>query len=299
MRVLVTGSSGFVGTHLLGHLAAEGDEVIELAAGIDIVDAAAVRSAVIEAAPEVIYHLAGWAHVGTSWDDPSRVYAVNALGTANVCEAAVALGRGSVGPRVLVVGSADAYGAFDADELPLHESTPLRPLSPYGASKAAAEVFALRAHRASGLPVVLTRSFNHTGPGQDPSFVVPALATRLVAARAAGTTRVAVGNLDARRDVLDVADVVTAYRLLALAGQPGRAYNVCSGEAPSIAELAEALRTLAGGDIELFVDPDLVRAIDVPIIIGDNAALTSDTGWRRSIPLSDTLRRVLDSAAAA
>jgi len=288
MRAFVTGAGGFVGRHLTAHLEAEGDEVIPFAAGIDVADEPAVTSAIAEAAPEVVYHLAGWAHVGNSWKRPIEVMRVNVLGTAAVLEACR---QADVG-RILIVGSADAYGAFDPGDLPLREDLPLRPVSPYGASKAAAEVLALQAHRA-GAGVVMTRSFNHTGPGQHPSFVVPALARRIVEAEAAGGGEVGVGNLSAERDLLDVEDVVRAYRVLARQAQSGQAYNVCSGVAVAVDEMARRLAELSGIDLRLVVDPDLVRPVDVPVVVGDCSRLRA-LGWQPQVTLAETLRRVLE-----
>jgi GDP-4-dehydro-6-deoxy-D-mannose reductase len=293
MRALVTGSSGFVGGHLVDHLQACGDDVVTLADGLDICDVDALTQALQAAAPEVVYHLAGWAHVGDSWRHAVEVHRVNVVGTAALLAAAEATG-GS--PRTLVVGSADAYGPPGEDGLPLSEATPLRPLSPYGASKAAAEVVAGQVWRSSGLPVVMTRSFNHTGPGQSPTFLVPALARRIAEASIDEHRRdVAVGNLTARRDLLDVDDVVRAYRLLALRGEPGTAYNVCSGSAVAVADVAHRLLAMAGGDLRLVQDPALIRPVEVPVLVGDNSRLRA-LGWVPEVTLDQTLRRVLDAA---
>ena len=289
MRAFVTGAGGFVGRHLTAHLEAADDEVASLPEGIDVADEPAVTAAVAEAAPDVVYHLAGWAHVGDSWKHPTEVVRVNVGGTAVVLEACRVANVG----RILVVGSADAYGAFSPGDLPLREDLPLRPVTPYGASKAAAEVLALQAHRSTGAGVVLTRSFNHTGPGQDPSFVVPALAGRIVAAAVSGSGRVHVGNLSAQRDLLDVEDVVRAYRRLAVVGEAGAAYNVCSGVPVVIGEVAQLLAELSGTQLQLVVDPDLVRPVDLPVVVGDSSRLRS-LGWQPEVPLIETLRRVLD-----
>lgn len=289
MRAFVTGAGGFVGRHLVAHLEAEGDEVVSLAEGIDIAEEQAVVAAVGEAAPEVVYHLAGWAHVGDSWNHPTEVVRVNVGGSAVVLEACR---KAEVG-RILLVGSADAYGSFSPDDLPLREDLPLRPVTPYGASKAAAEVLALQVYRSTGAGVVLTRSFNHTGPGQHPSFVVPALARRIVEAETAGGGAVRVGNLSAERDLLDVEDVVRAYRRLAISGEAGEAYNVCSGEPVAIEVVAQRLAALSGTELQLVVDAELVRAVDVPIVVGDSTRLRV-LGWRPEVSLDETLRRVLD-----
>ena len=293
MRAFLTGAGGFVGRHLTTHLEAEGDEVTALADGVDVADEQAVAAAVTEAAPAVVYHLAGWAHVGESWKHAVEVVRVNVAGTTAVLEACR---RAEVG-RILVVGSADAYGAFEPGDLPLREDLPLRPVTPYGASKAAAEVMAGQAHR-GGAGVVLTRSFNHTGPGQPPSFVVPALARRIVEVEAAGGGEVRVGNLSPQRDLLDVDDVVRAYRVLALRGEAGQAYNVCSGVPVTIQEVAERLAALSGNELRLAVDPELVRPVDLPVVVGDSSRLQA-LGWRPQVPLAETLRRVLDDQRRA
>ena len=294
MRAFVTGAGGFVGRHLVACLEAEGDEVASLPEGVDIADAPAVAAAMAAAAPQVVYHLAGWSHVGESWKHALEVVRVNVLGTAAVLEAC---GEATVG-RLLVVGSADAYGDFSPEDLPLCEDLPLRPVTPYGASKAAAEVLALQAARAGGTDIVLTRSFNHTGAGQHPSFLVPALARRIVQAEESGGGELRVGNLSAQRDLLDVEDVVRAYRVLALSGEPGQAYNVCSGVPVAIEEVARRLAELSGADLRLVVDPELVRAVDVPVVVGDGSRLRS-LGWEPTVGLGDTLRRVLDDQRRA
>lgn len=154
-------------------------------------------------------------------------------------------------------------------------------------------MLALQAHRSGVAGVVLTRSFNHTGPGQHPSFVVPALARRIVEAELAGGGEVRVGNLSAQRDLLDVEDVVRAYRRLALAGEAGTAYNVCSGVPVAIEEVAGLLAQMSGTELELVVDQELVRSVDVPVVVGDGSKLRA-LGWQPQVTLVETLRRVLD-----
>jgi GDP-4-dehydro-6-deoxy-D-mannose reductase len=288
---LVTGGGGFVGTWLAEHLRAEGDHVVSIDREVEITDATAVREAVTTAAPDALYHLAALTHVGRSWDDPGEVFRVNALGTLNVLEAARACTRQ---PRVLIVSSAEVYGSVTEDELPVNEESPLAPVTPYGASKVAAEFLAIQAHLGYGLPVVRVRPFNHVGPGQAPGFVVASLASRIVEARGSDAKDVRVGNLGARRDLTDVRDVVRAYRLLIERGSPGEVYNVCSGEDVSIEEVARRLLELAGVDLQLVVDPALARPVDVPVLRGDPGKLHSATGWEPEIDLTKTLRDVLD-----
>ena len=293
MRAFVTGGSGFVGTWLLAHLEEVGDEVTAPGHAVDVTDAAALGRAVTEARADAVYHLAGLAHVGRSWEQPYEFFRVNAVGTLNVLEAAR---RCRPMPRVLVVSSAEVYGTVKPDQLPLREDLPLRPVSPYAASKAAAEMVAVQAHLGYGLPVIRARPFNHVGPGQAPTFVVPAVARRILAAVEAGNTALRVGNLSSRRDLTDVRDVVRAYRLLVERGESGEAYNVCTGADVAIADVVGRLLSLAGADLEFEADPELMRPADVPVLRGDPGRLRAATGWRPEVPLDDTLRAVLADA---
>ncbi len=292
MRAFVTGGKGFVGSWLVEHLRASGDDVVAVDSEVDVTDAEAVRRAVAASEPEAVYHLAAFSHVGRSWDDRAAVVTVNTVGTAAVLDACRRLPSP---PRVLVVSSAEVYGTVGADRQPVGEDQPMRPVTPYAASKAAAEMLAVQAHLGDGVPVVRVRPFNHIGPGQADSFVVPALAARIVAAQRDGSRELRVGNLSARRDLTDVRDVVRAYRLLlAGGGEPGAVYNVCSGRAVAIGEIAGRLLALAGASLELQTDPDLMRPVDVPVMCGDGSRLAAATGWAPAVALDDTLTAVLD-----
>ena len=296
MRVFVTGGQGFVGTWLQAHLREAGDDVDVAGPGLDIADAEGLRRALVDAAPDAVYHLAAFTHVGQSWDDPREVFRVNAEGTLNLLEAV----RGCPSPpRVLLTSSAEVYGAVKPEHLPLTERSPLLPVSPYAASKVAAEFLGVQAHLGHGLPVIRARAFNHIGPGQAPAFAVSALAKRIVEAERVGGKHLSVGNLRPRRDFTDVRDVVRAYRLLILGGEAGGVYNVCSGDDVAIEEVAHRLLAIAGSDLELLVDPALERPADVPVLRGDSTLLRSATGWRPEIPLDATLRAVVDHWRAA
>jgi GDP-4-dehydro-6-deoxy-D-mannose reductase len=288
---LITGGGGFVGHHLGELLRAAGDQVVSVDLEVDVADPGAIRAAVAEARPEAIYHLAALTHVGESWDFPAEVLRVNVLGTASVLAAARAEREP---PVVLVVSSAEVYGSVAPDELPIDETMPLRPLSPYAASKAAAEQLALQAWRGYGQPVIVVRPFNHVGPGQAPTFAVSALAKRIVEAQRSGSSTVAAGTLTARRDFTDVRDVVRAYRSLVVEGTTGEIYNVCSGHDIAVSEVAYRLCALAGADVELVDDPTLVRSVDLPVLRGDYGRLAADTGWKPEIPFDDTLADVLE-----
>ncbi|MEO6629094.1 MAG: GDP-mannose 4,6-dehydratase [Aquihabitans sp.] len=293
MKALVTGASGFVGCHLVAHLKASGDEVIGVdreSDGVDITDAAALGRLFDEIQPEVVYHLAGWADVGGSWKAPVEAFRVNAEGTLNVLLAAATAGVG----RVLAVSSADVYGIVTPDELPLTEDSPLRPASPYAASKVAADYLGLQAWLGRQLPVIRVRAFNHLGPGQTDKFVAPALASRVARAERDGGHVLTVGDLSPRRDFTDVRDVVRAYRLLMESGEPGEVYNVCSGVDLAVQDLADQLIAQSRTPLRLEVDPDLLRPVELPVLRGSHDRLTAATGWEPEIPISQTLIDLLE-----
>jgi len=291
MRALITGGGGFVGQWLAGHLRTRGDEVVCVDHEVDVTDSAAIARVLQDEEPAAVYHLAALSHVGRSWSDPAEVFRVNALGTLNVLEAARTCPSP---PKVLVTSSAEVYGAAKEDQMPLRESSALAPVTPYGASKVAAEFLALQANLAYGLEVFTVRPFNHIGPGQATQFVVSSLASQIVTARRRGERQVPVGNLSARRDLTDVRDVVRAYRLLIERGAPGEIYNVCSGVDISIEEVAAMLMKLAGVQLDLVTDPSLTRPVDAPLVRGDPRKLRADTGWQPEIPLEQSLGDVLD-----
>jgi GDP-4-dehydro-6-deoxy-D-mannose reductase len=292
VRALVTGAAGFVGRHLVAWLRDQGDEVTETDRhlGLDILDPAGLADFFARTEPEVVYHLAGQADVGGSWTSPVETFRANAEGTMNVLLASVQAGV----DRVVAVASADVYGRVPADELPIDEARALRPVSPYGASKAAADVVALQAHLGHDLAVLRARPFNHLGPGQSDRFVAAALASRIARNELEGEQEVPVGNLTPRRDFTDVRDVVRAYRLLAERGSPGEAYNVCSGRDVAVQELAEHLVALADGPMVLVPDPELERPVDTPVLRGDPSKLQAATAWSPAITLEQTLADVLD-----
>jgi len=296
VRAFVTGGQGFVGTWLQDHLRVSGDDVAVADSELDIADVEGLRRALVDAAPDAVYHLAAFTHVGQSWGAPEEVFRVNAVGTLNLLEAAR---RCASPPRVLLTSSAEVYGAVKPEHLPLTERSPLLPVSPYAASKVAAEFLGVQAHLGHGLPVIRARAFNHVGPGQAPTFAVSALAKRIVDAERSGGKELRVGNLRPRRDFTDVRDVVRAYRLLILTGEAGSVYNVCSGAEVAIEDVAHRLLAIAGSDLDLVVDPGLERPADVPILRGDSSLLLSATGWRPEIALDTTLRAVLDHWRAA
>jgi GDP-4-dehydro-6-deoxy-D-mannose reductase len=301
VKAVVTGARGFVGRHLARHLTGLDVEVVSLdvddSRPVDITDHAAVAARIAEESPDVVYHLAARSHVGASWTDGEALIEVNVGGTRAVVDACVGAGVA----RVLVVGSSEQYGTVDPASIPVDEQTACRPVSPYGTSKVEAEAVALDAHRRHGLPVVCTRAFNHTGPGQSPTFLVPGLAARIAVAERddphrAGTDEITLGNGDPVRDFSDVRDVVRAYALLATHGAAGEVYNVCSGRGVRVGDLAGRLVARARRPLRIVTDTDLVRPVDVPVLVGDPAKLVAATGWQPEHTLDDTLDAVLDDA---
>jgi GDP-4-dehydro-6-deoxy-D-mannose reductase len=289
---LITGAAGFVGHHLERHLVAQGDQVVgvDRDGGPDLLDADGFRELVGDLRPDAVYHLGGVSDVGGSWSQPLETFRANAEGTLNVLQACV---KADVG-RVLVISSADVYGKVRLDELPLTEEAPLRPVSPYAASKIAADYLGHQAFMGYGLEVLRVRAFNHLGPGQTNRFVAPALAERIALNEIEGREVVPVGNLTPRRDFTDVRDVVRAYRLLVEHGEPGEAYNVCSGIDIAISELADRLVAMATRPMRLEEEQAFRRPVDVPVLRGDAAKLSKATDWSPAIGIDETLADILD-----
>ena len=288
VRALVTGASGFVGRHLVAHLAAAGDEVTSSEA--EITEPEALAADFGDCSFDAVYHLAAQADVHASFTTAPATLRVNVEGTFNVLDAARRAGAG----RVVVVSSADVYGRLEPAVLPVDETASLRPVTPYGASKAAAEMVCVQAGAGRGLHVVRARAFNHIGPGQSDRFVAAALAARIADNERTGTDVVPVGNLRARRDFTDVRDVVRAYRLLAEHGASGEAYNVCSGMSLGVLDLAEALIARARHPMHLAAEDQLLRPVDVTEVRGDPSKLRAATGWRPEVRMEQTLDDILD-----
>lgn len=299
MLVLVTGATGFVGRWVANELSSHGHSLVATprSGQLDIADDTAVRSFVHDAAPDAIVHLAGMSFAGDARRDPEGAFRTNVGGTASVLEAARTMARP---PVVVVAGSSEVYGRPSPSDLPLGENAPLRASSPYGLSKLGQEGVAVDLAIAHGLSIVVARSFNHIGPGQRGDFVIPALTGRIGDVLAGRATSVRVGNVDVRRDFLDVRDVARAYRLLVehlgSRSEPGlpEVVNVASGRSVSIREIAHHLMDAAGCRAELAVDPDLVRPDDPPDIVGDAGRLHRMTGWTPSIDLLVTLTAVVE-----
>jgi GDP-4-dehydro-6-deoxy-D-mannose reductase len=241
-----------------------------------------------------VFHLAGQSSVGQSFQAPLETWEINATGTLRLLES---LRRDCVKPpRLLLVSSAEVYGGVPEAEQPIQENHPPRPLTPYGSSKGSAELCALQFGEMGSVEVVVTRSFNHIGPGQDARFVLPSLARQLVRMRRGGAEPVLrVGNLNVRRDFLDVRDVVHAYLTLMESGEERAVYNVCSGEDRSLLAIVEQLVRLSGTGARIEEDPERFRPADIPVLVGDPSRLRS-LGWEPRIPLDRSLGDVLEDA---
>lgn len=294
-RVLVTGACSFTARHLLPLLAAGGPAAL-LATDLpgagppgtrylpaDLTDRAGARALLAEARPDVVFHLAA---VGGA--DPDRCYAVNLDGTRNLLEACAAL---PVPPRVLVVSSAAVYGLTRPEESPVREDTPLRPATAYGASKAAAELFALALHRRGRLRVAVARPFNLVGPGLRAGFAPSDFMTQALAIRAGAPPEIRVGALEPRRDFVDARDAARAYAALAGAeGAWGAAWNVASGRPVAIGDLLERVLRAAGARARVVPDPARLGRVEVMDQVGDPARLEQLTGWRADTALDVSLR---------
>lgn len=304
MRVLVTGVSGFVGRHLAAALRREGHEVhgfglapapaeLGLAGDHrgDLARIADIVAAIEASRPEAIVNLAGQASAGRSFEDPFETFRANTAGALTLLEAAR---RTAPRARILLIGSGESYGPQPPGSR-VAESAPFRPLSPYALSKAAADAGGAAFATAHRLDLVRTRSFAHTGPGQDPRFVIPSFAQQIAEIERGGREPVLrVGNLEVTRDLSDVRDVAEAYVALLARGTGGSAYNVCRGEGVTLSAVAGRLTALARVPVRIEVDPARVRPVDVPHLVGDPSAIARDTGWKPAIPFERTLIETLE-----
>ncbi len=291
MRILVTGATGFVGRWLVRELQGSGHDVVEAPPSrrLDLASHDAATDLVARSRVDAIAHLAGISFAPDALRAPARVTAVNVGATTLLVDAARR--RGPI--PMLVTSSADVYGTPDPSDLPLREDAPLRAVSEYGRSKVEQEQAAIAATEGF-LPLIITRAFNHTGPGQRRVFVTPALASRVLAARGAEEPTIRVGNMDVRRDLMDVRDVVRAYRLLLehlVGARPAKplVFNVASGRSIAIRDLLEVICRTAGVTPKVEVDPALVRPDDPPELVGDAGRLHELTGWTPEIPLERTV----------
>ncbi len=301
MRALITGIGGFAGRHLAGLLEAEGLEVWGIdrpksdppsprVLRFDLLDRGMAREALETAGPDLVFHLAAQSAPSLAWKDPEATLRNNLFVQMNLLEALRGL---PLHPRVLVVSSGEVYGT--PQRLPVMEADPLLPTNPYALSKAVQDLMAYQYYAAFGIPIIRVRPFNHLGPGQSDDFVLPTLARQVAEVEAGKRPPVIqVGNLQARRDFTDVRDIVRAYYLAAVKGEPGNVYNIGSGRAVSIQSLLDFLLQETPTSIKVEQDPARYRPVDIPLAWTDAAKLRRVTGWRPTIPLETTVREVLE-----
>jgi GDP-4-dehydro-6-deoxy-D-mannose reductase len=312
MKVLITGVTGFAGSHLADLLLAEHPDAqvagmyrwrspmenLEGAASritlyeTDLRDYISVQRTLEASRPDCIFHLAAQSFVPASWTGPAETLTTNLLGQTYLFEAVRAL---RLDPVIQIACSSEEYGLVLPDEVPIRETNPLRPRSPYAVSKVAQDYQGYQYFQSYGMRIVRTRAFNHTGPRRGEVFAMSSFAKQLAQVELGRCEPVLhVGNLDAVRDFTDVRDVARAYVLAAMRGEPGEVYNIASGRGQSIRELLDTLIALSGIEVEVTVDPQRLRPSDVEILIGDSTKFRERTGWAPTIPLETTLWDLLD-----
>ncbi|MCD6524991.1 MAG: GDP-mannose 4,6-dehydratase [Thermococcus sp.] len=309
-QAFITGIAGFAGSYLAEFLLARGyrvsgtildrdklSNIRHIAHSLqlyecDIRDAGRLLGVMSRAHADEIYHLAALVHIPTAHANPRLTLEVNVLGTLNLLEAVRECCPRS---RVLCVGSAGEYGQIQEGGLPISEAAPVRPVDPYGVSKASAGMLAYQYYKSFGMSIVQARAFNHIGPRQSPDFAIPSFAKQIAEIEVGiSPPKISVGDLSAKRDFTDVRDVVNAYWRLVQRGVPGEVYNICSGRAVAIREVLERLLAMSPADVEIVKDSALLRPSDIPILVGDCSRLTAATGWAPRIPLEQTLKDVLE-----
>ena len=311
MKVLITGITGFAGSHLADHCLERGDldvhgmirwrsrtENIKHLTGkiklseCDLRDATSTRDVIEDIAPDYIFHLAAQSFVPTSWKAPTESLTTNVIGQLNLFEAVRKI---DLKCRIQIACSSEEYGMVYEDELPIKEENPLRPLSPYAVSKVGQDMLAYQYFMSYKTDVVRTRGFNHTGPRRGPVFVVSDFAKQIAdIEKGIKKPVMRVGNLEAERDFTDVRDMVGAYLLSLEKGKPGEVYNICSETSWRVGDMLDKLLSMTDADIKVEQDPARLRPSDVPRLQGDCTKFKKDTGWSPSIPFETTLKDILD-----
>jgi len=310
LRALITGVTGFAGSHLAEYLVAHTDlevwgtdissddrniaqirDDLHFVVG-DMSEPDVVSTILTQAHPDYVFHLAAQAFVPLSWRDPWQTIANNIRAQLNIFQAMVNSGDK---PRVLVVGSADEYGMITPDELPISEATPLRPYSPYAVSKIAQDMLGYQYYASHDLPIVRVRPFNHIGPRQSPAFVTSDFAKQVAEIEVGSRgPQLHVGNLEAKRDFTDVRDMVRGYYLALEHGEVGEVYNLGAERAYSIREVLDMLLAMSEVSIDVVPDPARLRPSDVPVVVSDCSKFGQHTGWRATFSLHESLRDILN-----
>jgi GDP-D-mannose dehydratase len=310
MKALITGINGFVGSHLAEHLL---DQRIEVAGTIrdhsslhhirhllpdihlyecELMDQQAVERIISEVRPDYIFHLAAQSFVPVSWDSPGETMTNNILGQIHLLEAVRTLG---LSPKVLIACSGEEYGQVEENEVPVKESNPLRPISPYAVSKIAQNYLGYQYYKTYGQHIIRTRTFNHTGPRRGEQFVSSNFAKQIAEIEKGLKPPVLyVGNLDAKRDFTDVRDVVRAYRMSLEHCEAGELYNVASGECREIREVLQTLLGFSTVQITIEEDKTRLRPSDVKVLVGDYSKFHKQTGWKPEIPFEQTMKDLLN-----
>ena len=310
-RVLITGITGFAGSHLVDYLLTLEDVEIfgmrrwrsrtehidHLTDRVQIVecdlrDQISVNRALAEVKPDKIFHLAAQSFVPTSWSAPEESLHTNIIGTLHMLEG---VRQAGIDPWIQVAGSSEEYGLVHPDEVPIKETNPLRPLSPYAVSKVGTDLLAYQYFQSFGMKLVRTRAFNHTGPRRGDVFVCSNFAKQIVEAeKGKREPIIRVGNLEAQRDFTDVRDMVKAYWLSLKHCEPGEVYNISSGTTRKISDVLNMLLSWSKAEIKIEEDPERLRPSDVPILLGDFSKFRQATGWKTEISFEQTLQDILE-----
>ena len=298
MRALVTGSAGFIGTHLKAELEGCGYDVIccdlrpsEGTVAMDITDPAQITSVLQEYRPDVIINMAGQANVGLSWRKPQLTVQLNTIGLINILEAVRAVNPAI---RVLAVGSSDEYGSLEERGVNVTEDIPVKPITPYAISKQAQELFARLYVRAYGMDICMIRLFNLGGPNQGLGYMISDFASGIAEVEAGKRAFLSVGNLTSARDFTHVKDACRAVRLIAEKGHTGEVYNICSGTTHTAQEVLDKLVSMARVPVEVRQDPARMRPSDTPVVCGNHDRLTAHTGWLPEKSMDEILTDSLD-----
>lgn len=312
MRVLITGITGFAGSHLADYILeffpgveifgivrwrSRMDNILHFQNKINLIEAdlkemGSLKKCLAEAKPDRIFHLAAQSFVPTSWKCPAETFAINSIGQINLFEAALSLEQD---PRIQIAGSSEEYGQVFPDEVPMKETNPLRPLSPYAVSKVGQDLLGWQYYKSYGMKIVRTRGFNHTGPRRGEVFICSNFAKQIAEIEKGLKEPVLyVGNLEARRDFTDVRDTVRAYWLSLEKGEPGEVYNIGTGKAFTMQEVLDILLSMSELKVEVRVDKSRLRPSDVPLLLCDVTKFKSLTGWEPQIPFRQTLKDLLD-----